>query len=1213
MAIHLNLFQLNCHRSRSVFTSLLSDAPSGSYLIMIQEPYLHQHNVCGLDNARLYYLRDVDTRTAIYSSEDLKLTFHNNLSTRDCTTCSIDLNGELVFFSSVYLDINSTVEEPGWLRTMARAQAKQKGHFAMLDSNSHSRMWGCRDANPRGLELEDVITSHGLSVLNTGHKPTFETQRGSSIIDLTLASPALANRVTRWQVLDEMHLSDHHLISCSILLAPERLPVRRGRKLKNADWGKFRSLVETSFEQYQPPILWSPDAIEESVTFLQKALVSGLDEVAKIVTFRPKKAFFDWWSPDLNALKKTARQAHKAARRANSTPDLWDRYHKLRRELKYACQKARRLSWQSFTSEAETMPLAAKLNRILRRHTSRQLGILKKPDGTFTDSVKNSYDLLMKEHFPEASRVNGAAGLTDPVPMRGRYSHPVLVDRPEWINEERLLKALHSFGKDKASGPDGIKPIVLCNLPDNAKEALLGIYSAMIELHYTPALWRKSEIVFIPKPGKTDFTNPRAYRPISLMPFFFKTIERLVQWRLEEKASPYHRNQHAFRTGHCTEHALSQMTDQIEKALFQGHVALVVYLDIQGAFDTLSGTAISRGMREHGVERDLTLWFTKYLKHRICQVQGQIRPYHVQNGTGQGGVLSPAVWNYTMDSFLREFDTGQVKAIGYADDGALVVVCRKLHTARKLMQAALRKAHCWASRTGLTFSTSKTTAVIFSDYESQMSAPLTLGGADIKEANEATYLGVLFDYRLSWEPHISKKVLAAKRHLMLLRQVTGPTWGPPPHICRWLYTCIVRPALTYGALVWAQHAQKKSIQNQLKKAQRLGLVMIAPMRQNTPTAGLELVTHVVPLHVRILELAVSTYNRIGRPPDGWTGKNGNRLGHLLWLEERSKTYVHSSLQDRCVEHVWTRHFSTAIGDGTDEPEVRGIRGYTDGSEMYASGSGIAIFRQGSDEPIHTDSQFVGTATVFQAELNAITMACQACMALDDIRVTIFCDSQAAILAIHNNTIQSRTVLSAVKALNALGERKLVHLQWIKGHNGSDGNDLADYMAKLGSRNAIIGPSPFLPMPTVQVKAISASQTQFLWTKQWSKLKPCRQTKIFFPTPDPSRSFDLLRNSRKDVGTLIRAVTGHSFLNYHRSKINDSIDPMCRLCEFAIEESSHIIKDCSAIAGLRFSYFAEYYLGDAWEPSLLLNFLNDPEIAILEVDPSTEANTSDSEE
>jgi hypothetical protein len=57
----------------------------------------------------------------------------------------------------------------------------------------------------------------------------------------------------------------------------------------------------------------------------------------------------------------------------------------------------------------------------------------------------------------------------------------------------------------------------------------------------------------------------------------------------------------------------------------------------------------------------------------------------VRHGTVQGGVLSPIVWNFTMDLFLNEFNSGQVKAIGYADDGALVVVCQKLNTARTLM------------------------------------------------------------------------------------------------------------------------------------------------------------------------------------------------------------------------------------------------------------------------------------------------------------------------------------------------------------------------------------------------------------------------------------------------------------------------------------------------------------------------------------------------
>jgi hypothetical protein len=101
-----------------------------------------------------------------------------------------------------------------------------------------------------------------------------------------------------------------------------------------------------------------------------------------------------------------------------------------------------------------------------------------------------------------------------------------------------------------------------------------------------------------------------------------------------------------------------------------------------------------------------------------------------------------------MDSFLSKFNSGPVTAIGYADDGALVVVCHKLSTARKHMHAALRKAHTWAQQTGLKFSAAKTTAVVFSEYESELHLPLMLGGEEITVKDKVVYLGVLFHCHL---------------------------------------------------------------------------------------------------------------------------------------------------------------------------------------------------------------------------------------------------------------------------------------------------------------------------------------------------------------------------------------------------------------------------------------------------------------------------------
>jgi retron-type reverse transcriptase len=102
------------------------------------------------------------------------------------------------------------------------------------------------------------------------------------------------------------------------------------------------------------------------------------------------------------------------------------------------------------------------------------------------------------------------------------------------------------------------------------------------------------------------------------MPFLLKTLERLVQWRMQEKAEPFHPDQHAFRKGHCTENALSKMVDTAEKAILRKQVAIVVFLDIKGPFENLSSKAIEDGLNGHKEENDLTEWFCSYLNSRYC-------------------------------------------------------------------------------------------------------------------------------------------------------------------------------------------------------------------------------------------------------------------------------------------------------------------------------------------------------------------------------------------------------------------------------------------------------------------------------------------------------------------------------------------------------------------------------------------------------------------
>ena len=226
------------------------------------------------------------------------------------------------------------------------------------------------------------------------------------------------------------------------------------------------------------------------------------------------------------------------------------------------------------------------------------------------------------------------------------------------------------------------------------------LFAASMELQYVPRQWRVSKAVFIPKAGKEDYANPRAWRPISLMSFVFKTLERLLLWHLEETVLaeyPMHHNQHAFRKGRSTESALSDTVDHLEHSTLNGGVAVAVFLDIEGAFDNLLPDGIVRSLEHRHTPAHLVEWLRKYLASRYVTVD--YRQAHATRklvkGTPQGGVLSPILWNLAFDEVLSLVEPTPIKAFGYADDLALVGRGPDVQTIISQMQVVLDKVAAW--------------------------------------------------------------------------------------------------------------------------------------------------------------------------------------------------------------------------------------------------------------------------------------------------------------------------------------------------------------------------------------------------------------------------------------------------------------------------------------------------------------------------------------
>jgi hypothetical protein len=64
----------------------------------------------------------------------------------------------------------------------------------------------------------------------------FENGRAATCIDITVSTPALSTLISDWKVQLEMHLSDHHLITATLQLMPDEMPLRHGGNLKIAEW-----------------------------------------------------------------------------------------------------------------------------------------------------------------------------------------------------------------------------------------------------------------------------------------------------------------------------------------------------------------------------------------------------------------------------------------------------------------------------------------------------------------------------------------------------------------------------------------------------------------------------------------------------------------------------------------------------------------------------------------------------------------------------------------------------------------------------------------------------------------------------------------------------------------------------------------------------------------------------------------------------------------
>ena len=224
MIDRIRFYQINLNKCEVAQANLmvrLTNFKDKNFVCLIQEPHFYGSKPSSIDKKYMQVLHGKGTknlwpRAMVVASKDLKLSMIEALTSRDTTCINLHNSREELVICSSYQDITFPEVINNIDKCVEHSKRVNKDIIIGTDSNDHSQLWMSESANAREEVFEDFITLNGLFVCNIGKKNTYDCATGQSIIDVTIVSTPIVDRIENWKVHEEDYLSDHKLISFNL-------------------------------------------------------------------------------------------------------------------------------------------------------------------------------------------------------------------------------------------------------------------------------------------------------------------------------------------------------------------------------------------------------------------------------------------------------------------------------------------------------------------------------------------------------------------------------------------------------------------------------------------------------------------------------------------------------------------------------------------------------------------------------------------------------------------------------------------------------------------------------------------------------------------------------------------------------------------------------------------------------------------------------------